>query len=109
MAPTFFIFQAEYKITTGRHLCLGLQRKASFSLVISLGLVTAFMGMVYLKGVILHWWQYIVFIFVISITVLLPFIWIFTCVALTKVAIELADDIEKVRNLKYCYLHVDTL
>jgi ascorbate-specific PTS system EIIC-type component UlaA len=79
---------------------LGLQRQVSFSLVISLGLVAVFMAMVYLKGVILHWWHYFDFIFVISVTILLPLIWIFTCAALTKVAKELAGDIEKV-NIKH--------
>jgi len=46
------------------------------------------------------WWQYIIITFVISVTVLPPLIWIFTCAALTKVATELADDIEKVRKKK---------
>jgi hypothetical protein len=48
----------------------------------------------------MHWWQYIIIIFVISVTVVPPFFWIFACAALTKVATELADDIEKVRNEK---------
>ncbi|GFG31244.1 hypothetical protein Cfor_06772, partial [Coptotermes formosanus] len=86
--------QAEYKATTGKDLRLGLQRKVSFSLLISLGLINAFVGLVYLRGVTLHWWNYIDFIFVISVTVLLPLIWVFTCAALTKVAKQLADDIE---------------
>ena len=86
---------------------MGLQRKVSFSLVVMVGVVTSFTVMVYLNDNILHWWQCITVIFVISVTVLLPFIWIFTCAALTKVATELADDIEKVRKEKYCYQEFD--
>jgi uncharacterized membrane protein YdbT with pleckstrin-like domain len=67
------------------------------------GVVTSFTAMVHLNDNFLHWWQYIIIIFVISVTVLLPFIWVLTCAALTKVATELADDIEKVRNEIYCY------
>lgn len=67
------------------------------------GVVTSFTAMVYLNDNIMHWWQHIIIIFVISVAVLLPFIWIFTCAALAKVATDLADDIEKVRNEIYCY------
>jgi hypothetical protein len=81
----------------------------SFSLLISLGLINAFVGLVYLRGVTLHWWNYIDFIFVISVTVLLPLIWVFTCAALTKVAKQLADDIEIVRNLTNFYLELDAV
>jgi hypothetical protein len=55
----------------------------------------------------MHWWQYIAIIFVISVILLPPFFWIFTCAALTKVATVLADDTEKVRNEKYGYQKFD--
>jgi hypothetical protein len=55
----------------------------------------------------LHWWQAITLVFIISDILLPPFFWIFTCSALTKVATELADDIEKVRNEKYGYQESD--
>jgi len=71
------------------------------------GVVASFTAMVYLNDKLLPWWKHIIIIFVISLAVLLPFIWIITCAALTKVAIELADDIEKVRNEKYCYQEFD--
>jgi len=71
------------------------------------GVVTSFTVLVYLKDPFSHWWQFITIIFVISVTVLLPLIWIFTCAALTKVATELADDIEKVRSKKYVYQEFD--
>jgi hypothetical protein len=71
------------------------------------GVETLFMVLVYLNENLLHWWQYITIIFVFSVTVLPPFIWIFTCAAFTKVANELADDIEKVRNEKYGYQEFD--
>jgi len=82
---------------------LGLQRKVTFSLVVMVGVVTSLTALVYLSDTLLHWWQYIIFMFVITVTVLLPLIWIFTCAALIKVATELAGDIEKVRNEKYGY------
>jgi hypothetical protein len=65
------------------------------------GMVTSFAAVAYFTDSLLPWWQYITFTFVISVTVFLPSIWVFTCAALTKVATELADDIEKVRNEKY--------
>ena len=86
---------------------MGLQRKVSFSLFVMVGVVTSFTACVYLNDNLLHWWQSITFIYVISFTVLLPLMWIFTCAALTKVATELADDIEKVRNEKYGYQEFD--
>jgi hypothetical protein len=74
----------------------------SFSLVVMVGVVTSLTVLLYLNDIFLHWWQYIIVTFIISVTVLLSLIWVFTCAALTKVATELADDIEKVRNEKYC-------
>ena len=88
---------------------MGLQRKVSFSLVVMVGVVTSWIAVFYLGNKLLPWWQYIIIIFVLSVTVLVPLIWIFTCAALTKVATELADDIEKVRNEKYGYLEFDGL
>ena len=82
---------------------MGLQRKVTFSLVVMVGVVTLLAALLYLSDTLLHWWQYIALIFVITVTVLLPFILVFTCAALTKVATELTDDIEKVRNEKYGY------
>ena len=76
---------------------MGLQRKVSYSLVVMVVVVTLFTVLVCYDNTV-HWWQYIIIIFVISINVLLPLMWIFTCAALTKVATELADDIEKVRK-----------
>ena len=76
---------------------MGLQRKVSFSLVVMVGVVTSMSALVYYDNWV-DWWQCSIFIFVTSVTLLLPLIWIFTCAALTKVARELADDIEKVRN-----------
>jgi uncharacterized membrane protein YdbT with pleckstrin-like domain len=70
----------------------------SFSLVIILGMVASFTAMVCLEDSLLHWWQYITFVYAISIMLLLSFVWILTCTAITKVATELADDMEKVRN-----------
>jgi cell division protein FtsX len=71
------------------------------------GVVTLLAALLYLRDTLLHWWQYIALIFVITVTVLLPFILVFTCAALTKVATELTDDIEKVRNEKYGYQEFD--
>jgi hypothetical protein len=85
---------------------LGLKRKATFSLVFMVGVVTSFTALLS-YGDLVHWWQFIIIIFVISVTVLTPFLWIFTCAALTKVATELGDDIEKVRNEKYGYQKFD--
>jgi len=70
------------------------------------GVVTSFTVLV-CYGNFVPWWQCIIIIFVTSVTVLPPFLWIFTCAALTKVATELADDIEKVRNEKYGYQEFD--
>lgn len=67
------------------------------------GVVILVTVLMYLKDTFSHWWEYITFIFVTSVTVLLPLIWIFTCAALIKFATELADDIENVRNEKYDY------
>jgi len=86
---------------------LGLQKKVSFSLVVMAGVVTSYSALMCLTANSLHWWQYIALIFVISHILLLPFFWIFACAALTKVATELADDIEKVRNKKYGYQEFD--
>jgi len=88
---------------------LGLQRKVSFSLVVMVGVVTSWIALMCLNDNFMPWWQYIIIIFVLSVTVFPPLIWIFTCAALTKVATELADDIEKVRNEKYGYLEFDGL
>jgi hypothetical protein len=71
------------------------------------GVATSFTAFVYLDDSFLHWWQYVTIMFVISVAVLLPIIWILTCAALTKVATELADDIEKVRKEKYGYQGFD--
>jgi hypothetical protein len=86
---------------------LGLQKKVSFSLVVMVGVVTSLTALTYLYDVLLHWWQYITVTFVVSVIVLLRTFWILTCAALTKVATELADDIEKVRNKKYSYQKFD--
>ena len=72
-----------------------------------MGVVTSLTALTYLCDVLLHWWQYITLTFGISVIVLLPFFWILACAALTKVATELADDIEKVRNEKYGYQEFD--
>jgi hypothetical protein len=61
-------------------------------------MVTSFTAMMCLEDSLLRWWQHITFTYAISITVLLPFVWVLACTALTKVATELADDMEKVRN-----------
>ena len=88
---------------------MGLQRKVSFTLVFMVGVVTSLSVLTYLRDICSHWWQYIIIIFAISVTVVVPLVWIFTCAALTKVATELADDIEKVRNEKYCYQEFDNV
>jgi hypothetical protein len=64
------------------------------------GVVTLYAAFMCLNDNLMRWWQYIIAIFVISVTVFPPLFWICTCAALTKVATELADDIEKVRNEK---------
>jgi len=97
----------EYKKITGRPLCLGLQRKVTFSLVVTVVLVTLLMAMMFLTENLPIWWDYIIMMYVTSVTVLLPLVWMFTCAALTKVATELAGDIEKVRNEKYSYQEYD--
>ena len=79
---------------------MGLQRKVSFSLVVVVGVIISFTAFVTLEDKLISWWQYLILIFVTSVTVLPPFIWICACAAFTKVATELADDIEKVRNKK---------
>jgi hypothetical protein len=71
------------------------------------GVATLLTALTYLRDVMLHWWQYSTLTFVISVIVLLRNLWILTCAALTKVATELADDIEKVRNEKYGYQEYD--
>jgi DMSO reductase anchor subunit len=72
-----------------------------------MGVVISITAMVYSKDTLLQWWQYITFLYIISVILLLPFFWILTCAALTKVATDLADDMEKVRNKKYGYLEFD--
>jgi hypothetical protein len=72
-----------------------------------LGVVTSYSALMCFTDNSLHWWQYIALIFVTSNILLLPFFWIFACAALTKVATELADDTEKVRNEKYYYQEFD--
>ena len=78
---------------------MGIQRKVSYSLVVMVGVVILLTAMAGYDNLTL-WWQYIIIMFVISVTVLPPLMWIFTCAALTKVATALADDIEKVINEK---------
>jgi hypothetical protein len=72
-----------------------------------LGVVTSYSALMCLTDNSMHWWQTITLVFIISNILLSPFFWIFTCAALTKVATELADDIEKVRNEKYSYQEFD--
>lgn len=86
---------------------MGLQKKVSFSLVVMAGVVTSYTALMCLTDNLLHWWQYIALTFVNSHILFLPFFWILACAALTKVATELADDIEKVRNEKYGYQEFD--
>jgi hypothetical protein len=69
--------------------------------------VPSFTALVCMEDILLHWWQYIVIMFIISVTVFPPLLWLFTCAAITKVATELADDIEKVRIKKYNYKEYD--
>jgi hypothetical protein len=76
-------------------------------MVVMVGVVTLFTAMMFLTENLPIWWQCIVIIYVTSVTVLLPLFWIFTCAALTKVATELAGDIEKVRNEKCYYQEFD--
>jgi hypothetical protein len=63
-----------------------------------LGVVTSLTALEYFNDILLHWWQYINLIYITLVTLILPLLWVFSCLALTKVANALADDIEKVRN-----------
>ncbi|KDR19190.1 hypothetical protein L798_06244 [Zootermopsis nevadensis] len=87
--------QTEYRKITGRRLHLELRRKVIVCLSVSAVLIPTFSLMVYFTGIMLYWWQIFGFIFAFAITMILPFIWVFTCTAITKVARDLADEIEQ--------------
>jgi hypothetical protein len=70
-------------------------------LLISAAVTASFAAMSYAKGITAHWWQIIIIIFAFSVIILLSFVWLLTCMAITKVARELADEMEKVRSYNF--------
>jgi hypothetical protein len=91
-------FQAEYRLLTGRQLRFGVRRWAVVIVPVSAALITAFTWMAYDYGFILRWWQALAFIFMFAISIILPFIWLFTCAVIVRVAACLAEDMEQVRK-----------
>jgi hypothetical protein len=83
---------------SGRQLRFGVRGKAILILPISAVLITAFTFMAYQSGFIAQWWQAIGVVFALSVSILLPLVWVLTCAVIIKVATALADDMEQVRN-----------
>jgi hypothetical protein len=92
---------------SGRRLSFGVRGKATLILPVSAVLTTAFTMMAYQIGFIAQWWQAIGIMFVFSLSIILPFLWVLTCAVIIKVATALADDMEQVRKSRIYLVRCD--
>jgi hypothetical protein len=103
------LFQEEYRLLSGRQLRFGGRWKAILNLPVSAVLVTALNFTAYQKGFIAQWWHVIGFTCAFFISIILPSMWMFTCAVIIKVANDLADDMEQVREQRIHLTLYDTV